>query len=320
MNSVYSIRNGEDVITCLGVDGQTFLMGGVDGALQVAGTNPTFSDGGCCPAMDASEGCAATCAEGSGFCASKAGGLNPINNSFLRKFMWPSDSSNCDSNSNIEIGSTGSATIKKHDFSGVLPNSGAVDWHCKWKISASDSLVSVPATGAGFEATTIASREANGWLQVEVVPVGFDNDVIVVMQSPEALNDYNFRDITNNPAKASYVGKSSYGRKYVFPAEYDIFIDVSPYKYKTNSEEQPTADGGGNVQIKVTHLTTNPTPASDAADYRSWSEVKRIEALAGAEVAPAPVDPDADDLDNLAPVDDSELPGTKKDFDGNVVS
>jgi|TARA_B110001450_G_C17628977_1_gene484446 hypothetical protein len=47
--------------------------------------------------------------------------------------------------------------------------------------------------------------------------------------------------------KASYVGKSSYGRKYVFPAEYDIFIDVSPWKYKTNSEEQPTAAGEGNV-------------------------------------------------------------------------
>ena len=109
------------------------------------------------------------------------------------------------------------------------------------------------------------------------------------MQSPEALNDFNFRDITNNPAKASYVGKSSNGRKYVFPAEYDIFIDVSPYQYKSNSEETPTADGGGNVQIKVTHLTTNPTPAGD----RSWSEVKRIEALAGAETTPTVVPDDA---------------------------
>jgi len=89
--------------------------------------------------------------------------------------------------------------------------------------------VTVPVTDSGFAASTIASREANGWFQVEVIPVGFDDEVIVVMQSPEALNDFNFRDITNNPAKASYVGKSSNGRKYVFPAEYDIFIDVSPY-------------------------------------------------------------------------------------------
>lgn len=119
----------------------------------------------------------------------------------------------------------------------------------------------------------------------------------MVMQTPEALNDFNFRELTNTPMKASYVGKSSYGRKYVFPAEYDIFIDVSPWKYKTNSEEQPTAAGEGNVQFKVTHFATNPTPNSDASDYSTWTEVKRIAALAGAEVAPTPVDPDADDID-----------------------
>ena len=77
--------------------------------------------------------------------------------------MWPSDQTNCDSNPNIEIGSTGVEITKKHDFSGVLPNSAAVDWHCKWKISAKDNLVTVPVTDSGFAASTIASREANGW-------------------------------------------------------------------------------------------------------------------------------------------------------------
>lgn len=90
------------------------------------------------------------------------------------------------------------------------------------------------------------------------------------MQPPEGFYDYNFREITNNPEKASYVGKSNTGRKYVFPAEYDIFIDVSPYAYNLNSEEEETTDG--NVQFKVTHFTTNPTPADD----NTWSEVKRI--------------------------------------------
>ena len=90
------------------------------------------------------------------------------------------------------------------------------------------------------------------------------------MQPPEGFQDFNFRDITNNPEKASYVGKSNTGRKYVFPAEYDVFIDVSPYAYNSGSDESPTTSG--NVQFKVTHLATNPTPAGDG----TWSEVKRI--------------------------------------------
>lgn len=100
---------------------------------------------------------------------------------------------------------------------------------------------------AAIEGTTITQREANGWIQLEVVAVGFDKNVIVVMQPPEKFYDFNYRDLTNNPAKASYVGKSNTGRKYVFPAEYDIFIDVSPYAYNSGSDEVPTADGAGNV-------------------------------------------------------------------------
>lgn len=138
------------------------------------------------------------------------------------------------------------------------------------------------------------------------------------MQPPEAFYDFNFRDLTNNPAKASYVGKSNTGRKYVFPAEYDIFIDVSPYAYNSGSSEEPTAAGEGSVQFKVTHLSTNPTPADDT----TWSEVKRIAILADAssEVTPEAPPEDASDIDYTAPVDDSELPETKRDFDGNVVS
>ena len=136
------------------------------------------------------------------------------------------------------------------------------------------------------------------------------------MQAPEKFHDFNFRDITNNPAKASYVGKSNTGRKYVFPAEYDVFIDVSPYAYNSGSSEEPTAAGEGSVQFKVTHLTNNPTPDGDT----TWSEVKRIEKLEGVEVVPEAPPEDASDIDYTAPVDDSELPETKKDFDGNVVS
>ena len=89
------------------------------------------------------------------------------------------------------------------------------------------------------------------------------------MQPPESIYDFNFRDITNNPEKASFVGISKTGRKYVFPAEYDIFIDVSPHKYDDGSDELPVASG--NVIFKVTHLTSNPTPP-DSLD-NSWTTV-----------------------------------------------
>lgn len=118
------------------------------------------------------------------------------------------------------------------------------------------------------------------------------------MQPPEKYYDFNYRSLTNNPEKSSYVGKSQYGRKYVFPAEYDVFIDVSPYAYNSGSDEQPTVDGGGSVQFKITHLSTNPTPAGDS----SWSEVKRIAKLAdpvtednAADITP--VDENASDIE-----------------------
>jgi hypothetical protein len=55
------------------------------------------------------------------------------------------------------------------------------------------------------------------------------------MQPPEGLYNYNYASETNDPLKATFLGKSFYGRKYLFPAEYDVFVDVSPYKYRADS-------------------------------------------------------------------------------------
>lgn len=104
-------------------------MGGVDGALQDTATAPSFKEGHCCTTQNDDPGClaATVCAAGSGFCASGAGGTNPINNRFLKEFMWPSDATNCPDDTNVVISATGSgnAITKKHDFAGVLPNSAA---------------------------------------------------------------------------------------------------------------------------------------------------------------------------------------------------
>lgn len=63
------------------------------------------------------------------------------------------------------------------------------------------------------------------------------------MQPPEKYYDYNFRSETNDPTKQVYVGLSQYGRKYVFPAEYDIFVDFAPISYNKNSDEVATTSG-----------------------------------------------------------------------------
>lgn len=145
MNSVFTQSTTEDVITCLGDTTKTFFMGGVDGALQDAGTNPSFKEGTCCSNIDGTAPCATACAAGNAFCATGADGANPINNRFLKEFMYPADATNCpsDTDTTVVVSGTGfgSAKTKKHNFSGVLPNSNAKNWHCKWKISADSGLV-----------------------------------------------------------------------------------------------------------------------------------------------------------------------------------
>lgn len=54
------------------------------------------------------------------------------------------------------------------------------------------------------------------------------------MQPRGKFYDFNFRSQTNNPEKMTKVFKSYYGRKYVIPAEYDVFIDFAPISYKAD--------------------------------------------------------------------------------------
>jgi hypothetical protein len=67
---------------------------------------------------------------------------------------------------------------------------------------------------------------------------------------------------------------SQFGRKYVFPAEYDIFLDFAPVKYNTNSDEQPTSNGY--LEFSTYHTMTNPAPSEDT----TWTTIDRLESLA----------------------------------------
>jgi len=180
-------------------------LGSSNAAVQTSSSTPEFSKGVCCETNDGSAECGVDCTAGAAFC--KADATNPISNRFLKEFFIPSDASNCaaDGNTNIVVDASGdsNAKIYKHEFSGTLPRAEGKNWHCKWKISANPSLV--PNAIAGTSKTV---REGNGWLQVEVIAISFDNNVIVIMQPPEGYYEYNYRSVTNNPEKQTFVARS----------------------------------------------------------------------------------------------------------------
>jgi len=177
-----------------------------------------------------------------------------------------------------------------------------------------------------LDATKALRDSQNGYIYVEAQQVGFDKNVQVFMQPPDKIYDFNYRSTTNNPTKQTYVGVSQFGRKYVFPAEYDIYIDFEPVSYNSGSEEEPT--DSGKFQFKAYHSLSMPSGYS--ADDTTWTFVERLETLvdqtvtvtnddgstteeAVVEVIPDQLDPDSNQ-DAVAPTDDNDLPATKTDF------
>jgi hypothetical protein len=59
----------------------------------------------------------------------------------------------------------------------------------------------------------------------------------------------------------------------VLPAEYDIYIEVNPYKLSSDTENSESGDGEGFVKFTVTHTMENPTP--EEPNLREWASVHR---------------------------------------------
>ena len=136
---------------------------------------------------------------------------------------------------------------------------------------------------------------------------GFDNDVFVIMQPKGKFIDYNFRSQTNNPDKYVKVFKSRFGRKFLFPAEYDIFIDFAPISYLKNTNQQPI--NPGKFQYRATHVATT----DDYENDETVEIVRRLPPLEGtAEVETVPVaDPESDE-GSFEVLDDAVLPPPEK--------
>jgi hypothetical protein len=82
------------------------------------------------------------------------------------------------------------------------------------------------------DGTAEASR---GYVYLKAENFGFDNNVIVIIQPRGKWLDFNFRSQTQDPEKFTKVFRSVFGRKYIIPAEYDIFLDFAPISYARNS-------------------------------------------------------------------------------------
>ena len=144
-------------------------------------------------------------------------------------------------------------------FDGVLPRENAKDWHCKYQIQIDSSLREASVLDS------LKDREANGWIVFEETSVGFDKNVVIIMQPPGKFIDYNFRAESTDPDTQTFMGLSRIGQKYYFPAEYDLFIDVSPYKLNEDSETQETEEGEGYFEFKVYHTLEEPTSSDDVS-------------------------------------------------------
>lgn len=132
---------------------------------------------------------------------------------------------------------------------------------------------------------------------------GFDNNVIVIVQPRGQFLDFNFRSQTNNPAKMTKVFKSTFGRKYLIPAEYDIFIDFAPISFIKGTDQTPINPGKFQYLAKWVASTDS---------YQSDDTVEIVERLAPldgateAEVVPIS-DPDSGN-GGIEITDDTLLP------------
>jgi len=74
---------------------------------------------------------------------------------------------------------------------------------------------------------------------LEVEPYGFDEEVIVIVQPHKEFNDYN----KNDPDSVTKIYKANWGRKFIFPAEYDILLYFIPVANSEKSFFKTSAEG-----------------------------------------------------------------------------
>ena len=65
----------------------------------------------------------------------------------------------------------------------------------------------------------------NGYFLVQTEYFGFTEEVYVIVFPKEKIMEFK---MTNNPEKMTKIFKAEFTRKFYIPAEYDVFILISP--------------------------------------------------------------------------------------------
>ena len=113
------------------------------------------------------------------------------------------------------------------------------------------------------------------------------------------------------------VFKSFFGRVYIIPAEYDVFIDFAPISYKGEGQD-PLDEGKFQFTAKWV-----PEITKAMKDDLTITVVDRLEVLEDPddEIVPTPVKEDADDSKQVELTDDTVLPDVEdrvSEIDGEL--
>ena len=126
------------------------------------------------------------------------------------------------------------------------------DWHCKYVIQASQSLIN---------GITYDDQNDKGYLYVEGTQHGFDEEVWVIVQPRGEFYDYSSTHPKNLVTK---VYKAVLGRKFLIPAELDVLILFSPLR-KDGSNARTS---NGSFKIKTKYETVIPQHLKDDEDVK----------------------------------------------------
>ena len=94
----------------------------------------------------------------------------------------------------------------------------------------------------------VAELNDKGYLYVEGQQNGFDEEVWLITQPRNQYHDYNQEHPKNNETK---VFKSTPGRKFLIPAEYDVLILFHPLRNTAGSENEFNKSPSGSFDIKA---------------------------------------------------------------------
>ena len=119
-----------------------------------------------------------------------------------------------------------------------VPTLNAKNFHCKFKIFASDEIVSKQ------------NEQDIGHIYIEGEQYGFDEEVFVFVQPRGEWDNYSSQNPVND---ITTIYKAYFGRKFLIPAEYDVMISFAPIRWERGSQNYlnnlQVSEGGYRIRL-----------------------------------------------------------------------